>query len=732
MPPNPVTPATVAAAFARPIQPVRSSLGYRVSLFLVTCAMILLPCIYLALIVGAGWLVVWWAQVGLGLFSHRVGLFTILMYLAPLTAGAILVLFLIKPLFARRGSSGVSFSIDRRSQPLFVAYVEHLCRATGAPVPTRIDVDVRVNASTSFRRGLLSLFSQDLVLTIGLPLVATMDIRQLSSVLAHEFGHFAQGAGMRFSYLTVLINRWFARVAYERDAWDEKLEELTRESDIRIAVVLWVARFGVWCSRLVLRGLMRIGHLLSMLLSRQMEFDADQHAVRVAGHQTFAQTMRLLPVLDLAERGAHSDLGLAWSEGRLGDDLPALIRANLDQVPADLREKALAAALEGTVGMYASHPATGQRISRAEATPQAGILAINGPASGLFNDFPALCRNASLAHYHEVIGDTVGAQSLQPTAVLVGQALRIEAQRRAAGRVFGELWGWSRLCDPRVQGGPRAVAAVESDTIDLDLPVAAAQPVATADELRAQVRTAAVSLKQALATAAPALAARQKAVGEQISHRIASELSLAGQAIDLKSFGVDDAQRLVPALARINRQVDECQAELAAVEAAGGALIAVLVAIAEHPTALPSGVDRTALPAVRACLVALAAQQLVIRDLRLSQAELSALCEHLRAHDGEEKYISVLVARLEEVGKSLAAVRRIDAAYPFDHERTGITVGAFLVTQLPGPRDLGMCMGVASSALERCFTLHQRCLGVLAEAVERLVKEAPQPALAAT
>ncbi len=53
-----------------------------------------------------------------------------------------------------------------------------------------------VNASAGLRRGLLSLFSHDLVLTIGLPLVQGLSLREFTAVLAHEFGHFRQGGGM--------------------------------------------------------------------------------------------------------------------------------------------------------------------------------------------------------------------------------------------------------------------------------------------------------------------------------------------------------------------------------------------------------------------------------------------------------------------------------------------------------------------------------------------------------
>ena len=83
-------------------------------------------------------------------------------------------------------------------------------------------MDCLVNASAGFGRD-AGLFGQNLVLTIGLPLVAGLTARQFAGVLAHEFGHFSQGAGMRLSYVVRSVNAWFARVVFERDGWDESL-----------------------------------------------------------------------------------------------------------------------------------------------------------------------------------------------------------------------------------------------------------------------------------------------------------------------------------------------------------------------------------------------------------------------------------------------------------------------------------------------------------------------------
>ena len=703
MKPRSVDVNSIAHAFTASITPVRATLGYRIALVLVTLAMLVLPGIYLALIAASGWLVVWWTHAGLELFHGRgAGLIRIVLYLAPLAAGGILVLFMIKPLFARRGGQHRSTEIDRRTQPLLVAYVEALCRVMGAPIPTRIDVDVRVNASAAFRRGLISMLGNDLVLTIGLPLVATMSVRQLTAVLAHEFGHFSQGVGMRFSYLTVVINHWFGRVVYERDAWDEKLQEWSQESDFRIAIILWLARAGIWITRRILWILMQIGHLLSMLLSRQMEFDADQYAVRVTGHRSFIETMRLLPVLELAERGAHSDLGQAWSEGRLGDDLPALVQANFVQLPEKLRQEVVASAMESQAGMYASHPATGLRITRAETTPQQGVIGLDGSATALFSDFPGLCRATSLDFYRERIPE-LDSTRLQSTAALVADVKRIELQHQASQRVWGEGWGWARMLDPRGQ------------TSSLEISNASAVDKSA---LRKRLLDAGITYATAREAAKVPVAALLNAASEQTRFRAASELTAAGQTIALHDFGVKNSHELLPAVARLNRTVEERSSGLLPLEQAARARLTALEAWLEVPDHGLTDCDAQTAATLRESLVTLASRQTEIRAMRLAFDELNALVQHLGEHREDERYIKAVLSRLEEVNKGLNLLRRLAAPYPFAHQKAATTIGMFLVPELPGRQDLNSSMRAGQGALERCFGLHNRCLGALALAIE--------------
>ena len=116
-------------------------------------------------------------------------------------AGPILGVFLVKPLFTLRAERPPSVTLDRSAEPRLFAFVERLCAAQGAPPPSEIRVDTQVNASASLRHGLIGLFRDDLSLTIGLPLARSLSLREFTGVLAHEFGHFAQGGAMRLSAL---------------------------------------------------------------------------------------------------------------------------------------------------------------------------------------------------------------------------------------------------------------------------------------------------------------------------------------------------------------------------------------------------------------------------------------------------------------------------------------------------------------------------------------------------
>ncbi|MCX6856262.1 MAG: M48 family metalloprotease, partial [Verrucomicrobia bacterium] len=379
------------------IEPARLSFFYQMGLAVVALTMVLLPLIYIALIVAVGWSV-WWHLMNDGaLFSGMRGraiIIGVVLYLGPAVAGAIFVLFLIKPLFSRGSKAPPPFKLQEADEPELFSLVRKICQVIGAPEPREIRLDMQVNASAGFRRGWLSFFGSDLVLVIGLPLAAGMTMRQLAGVLAHEFGHFAQGAGMRFSFIIRSVNGWFARVVYERDHWDDKLDEWATNENMWVKLVFSLAKGGVWFGRRVLWCLMQVGHAISCFMSRQMEFDADSYEAKVAGSTEFAKTAERLQLLGAAHGAAMNDAYQTFQTQELPDDLPALVVWRESVISEKARQQVTEHFKESKTEWNETHPADSDRIKAALALNAAGLFHLENPASELFSDFTSLSRAA--------------------------------------------------------------------------------------------------------------------------------------------------------------------------------------------------------------------------------------------------------------------------------------------------------------------------------------------------
>lgn len=400
----------ILSAFGGAVPKTRVTFVYQIGLVFVTFAMILLPVIYVGLIAAVAYGVYFWAtsfsDMLTGVRGGRMLLLQLVLYLSPLLAGIVVVLFMIKPLFARRANHAQPLALNPGAEPLLFTFITKICETVGAPAPTRIDLNCELNASAGFRRGAGSLFGNDLVLTIGLPLVSGCDTRQLAGVIAHEFGHFTQGFGMRLTYIIRSVNGWFARVVYERDAWDLTLEGWAEEAeDGRVAIVIAFVRFSVWCSRLVLKILMWMGNGIGCFMLRQMEYDADSYEIKLAGSEAFESASRRLHVLSALLNRTYKGMRPAWNiNRRLPDNFPAyLLRHDAELRPEQRAQLEDTMGLEGS-GLFDTHPSWGDRIRRARQANEPGVFHLSVPATMLFANFEVPAKQVTVLHYTEDLG----------------------------------------------------------------------------------------------------------------------------------------------------------------------------------------------------------------------------------------------------------------------------------------------------------------------------------------
>jgi Zn-dependent protease with chaperone function len=412
-----LTVADLAAAFPRQVPPTSASFFYQFGLLVVTVAMVLLPVLYAGLVAAAGWAVYFWATHFQFLVTSmsggtRVFLFKLLLYCGPLFAGVVLVFFMIKPFFARRAHHAQPLALNPAAEPLLFTFIAKVCESVGAPFPKRIDLDCQLNAAASFRRGSLSFLGNDLVLTIGLPLAAGLNLREFAGVLAHEFGHFTQGFGMRLSYVIRSINGWFARVVYQRDQWDVWLEEMGNTEVWWMNLVVAGAHVAVWFSRLLLTALMYLGHAIGCFMLRQMEYDADSYEIKLAGSEVFEATTRKMHVLAHSLELAYKNMRVSWNQNRtLPENFPAYLLRTDAAVPVAHRQRLDDTMGLGATGVFDTHPSQGDRIRRARQAAEPGIFHLEGPASVLFAKFEIPARQVTLLHYSDDLGiPTLGAK----------------------------------------------------------------------------------------------------------------------------------------------------------------------------------------------------------------------------------------------------------------------------------------------------------------------------------
>jgi Zn-dependent protease with chaperone function len=446
-------------AFTGGIRPAKLSFFYQGGLGIVALTMVLLPVIYIALIIAMGWLVWWHLLNDTMMFENlhgRATLIALVLYLGPAVVGVIFILFLVKPLFSRAPKPPPPLKLLEANEPQLFALVRKVCEVVGAPVPREIRLDAQVNASAGFRWGWLSFFTHDLVLTIGLLMAAGMTMRQLTGVLAHEFGHFAQGAGMRFSFIIRSVNGWFARVVYERDHWDERLEDWATTENLWLKLVFLLAKGGVWMGRKVLWCLMQAGHAISCFMSRQMEFDADSYEAKVAGSDEFPRTAERLRLLSVAHGAAMNDAYQTFQTKELPDDLPALVVWRESTMQEKVRGEIEKAVQESRTAWNHTHPADADRVKAALALQEPGVFHLEAPAAELFSDFISLSRAVTRDHFQHQLEVPLDKVQFRSSARMVQDRQAADEADRSVDAFYGERFHFLRLSPLDLNSPPNA------------------------------------------------------------------------------------------------------------------------------------------------------------------------------------------------------------------------------------------------------------------------------------
>jgi Zn-dependent protease with chaperone function len=699
----------ILAALREEIERPQTTTAYKLGMFAVAIANLMLPLLYFGLIFLVAHAIYWNARFNAPAPGR--GPVGLIIYLGTFILGGVTLVFLIKPLFARDSKASEPLLLKRSSEPFLYEYVETICEALDAPVPDAIQLVCEPNASAGFAGGLMGLFTRRMRLTIGLPLIAGMSLRQVTGILAHEFGHFSQGTGMRMTFVVRTINYWLLKIVFLRDSLDEKLERFSNNSDWKWKPLVYSVRFCIWLSRQVLYGLLWLGNAISCFLMRQMEFDADRYEARMVGFRTFVSSCSRLSELSIAHQMSINDLQRFHTEGRLADDLPALTVFNVGHINPEFRKEYRKMQLAQKTGLFDTHPADRERIDNVRDEGPFGVFLLPGeqkdpPATVILDKLEKLSRKMTTDFYAGVLGKKFKQKLLHPVNKLI--------ERRAA----------------EIEAG-KALDRYFQVHIPVDRPLPLYDDSATPPS---NPREAAFALKEARDAMLRELPAYRDLPelyehAENTLFTTAEALSVmdCGKWIRGKDFGLASGNRkgAEAKQKRAKNAVQFLAAKMLVFETAASERMSAALQLLQVPKVASVIADGQLLQTEMRDFITDA--RLVsgiiggLPTLRILYRRTSVLFSRLGKRNNHELIASIIdqltgiATRLSDIHEELR-----DKRYPFDHADATMTLQDFVIPYVPEPLDINGVMGATEMLFQRLYTIQVRLFAKMAQAAEKV------------
>jgi Zn-dependent protease with chaperone function len=270
--------------------------------------------------------------------------------------GLKLALFVVPAVFAlvkglisleRRAQDEVpGIAVTPAEQPALWDLVRRLAAEAGTRPPDEIRILAAVNAGVAEETRFLGLRVLKRRMFIGAPLLTSLTEKQLTAVLAHELGHYANKdtrlAGVVVSGRNAVLR---AGSHLDTERWFQRM----------------IANLFLAYAKLYLR--------VSQAISRRQELAADRFSASLAGSSAAASALRELPVIDAAwDLFTDRHLTVAWELGYLPTtffDGFARLRTSpeLHEKLEEIRQDPA----DPDRGPYDSHPPLQDRIAAIEA-----------------------------------------------------------------------------------------------------------------------------------------------------------------------------------------------------------------------------------------------------------------------------------------------------------------------------------------------------------------------------
>ncbi|MCG8317059.1 MAG: M48 family metallopeptidase [Pseudomonadales bacterium] len=295
--------------------------------------------------------------------------------------------------------------LDRDRHPQLYIFVEKIAELVGVKAPVSIKVDTEVGVVLKPKEFFRPISGYRSELIIGLPLFYSLNVRQLSGVIAHAFSGFSDDA-CRYGYpLISAINGWLYRCSsFELNT------ALPVKSKRRLIAPLgdgfmWPCDF---MARLYFRLLLLFSSSLSFALSRRMDMRADLQSAQISGSNEFRYTQFRLRALHYGQMHARSESKKRISAGQGVANYSSYVVEFAEALRIELKPTLINEMEQLVTPLTRSRVVDLGRIVNVEKYQFEGSCFLLGPATELLTDVETLSREVTERYYR-----TLGVRNKQ-------------------------------------------------------------------------------------------------------------------------------------------------------------------------------------------------------------------------------------------------------------------------------------------------------------------------------
>ncbi len=366
------------------------------------------------------------------------GPLALLIQLVTMLLGLVVLFLIAKPLLSIKQRQHHGITVDAQQEPQLHAFVQDVCERIGAPVPREISINNDIAVDLGYQPGALGFVLNRTVLSIGAPLVAASDTRQLAALLAQALQLFhSRSLSPHAAFLLRRSDGWLQQAIYGEDEIDRQLADLIVEQGPYAAIARQLQRL-IALSRKILGLRLRLSRSINRRLMHRLVADTDKVSLLFTGSTGFQQLIEQQRLLSFASQNILPGLKEQWhKEETLPDNLVQVLVLRCKKYPSTIHQQLRQMQEKEKAASYDTIPADSQRLHRVSKHKVEAAYPSHSPAVMLFRNFSKLSRTMTLRFYHNRLALPVSANMLIPVTAPSKQA---QQQQQQIDAIFQQMY----------------------------------------------------------------------------------------------------------------------------------------------------------------------------------------------------------------------------------------------------------------------------------------------------